>query len=222
VEPQRYNLAITNATPTHTKKCMEDEWEEKRKMWYIQNKFLRGITMNMCGVLVEQYYSQLKNVNTAYRNTTPIQNLWHLDTRGCPLDVQVHKILKKEFHTDWDSSDIHITTFGMKLDKEQSQLDWLGILISDEDKLQFYLKQIYASNCFNKTEMVTWESKPIIVKDDYTQAKAYFKNLVKDFETYTQNRGGKQERWGMKAPTTWQTWVTRSGNMSRTLPVPPL
>jgi hypothetical protein len=39
--------------------------------------------------------------------------------------------------------------------------------------------------------MVTWENKPIILKDDYTQAKAYFKNLAKDFKTYTQHSGGK-------------------------------
>jgi hypothetical protein len=39
--------------------------------------------------------------------------------------------------------------------------------------------------------MVTWENKPIILKDDYTQEKAYFENLVKDFKTYTQNSRGK-------------------------------
>jgi hypothetical protein len=128
--------------------------------------------MNMQDALDEQYYSQLKNINTTYRNTTPIQILVHLDTRWCPLDVQARKILKKEFYTDWDSSDVHITVFGMKLDKEQNQLDRFGIVISNGNKLQFCLKQIYASNCFDKTEMVTWENKPIIIKDDYTQAKA--------------------------------------------------
>ncbi len=51
-------------------------------------------------------------------------------------------------------------------------------------------------NCFNKTEMVTWENKPIIVKDDYTQAKAYFKNLLKDFKTYTQSSRGETGKMG--------------------------
>jgi hypothetical protein len=36
VELSRYNPAITNTTPTHTRKHMEEEWEEKRKSWYIQ------------------------------------------------------------------------------------------------------------------------------------------------------------------------------------------
>jgi hypothetical protein len=79
----------------------------------------------------------------------------------------------------------------MKLDKEQSRLDRLGTVISDKDKLQFYLEQIYASNYFNKTEMVTWENKPIVIKDDYDQAKLYFKTLVRDFKTCTQNSGGR-------------------------------
>jgi hypothetical protein len=81
----------------------------------------------------------------------------------------------------------------------------LRIIISNKDKLQFYLEQIYASNCFNETEMVKWENKPIIVKDNYAQAKTYFENLVKDFKTYTQTAAKKLERWDMKAPTTWQT-----------------
>jgi hypothetical protein len=47
--------------------------------------------------------------------------------------------------------------------------------------------------------MVTWENKPINIKDDYTQAKAYFKNLVKDFETSTQNSGGKTGKMGYES-----------------------
>jgi hypothetical protein len=48
--------------------------------------------------------------------------------------------IKKEFYTNWDSSNVHITAFGMKLDKEQNQLDWLDIIISNDNKLQFYLE----------------------------------------------------------------------------------
>ncbi len=113
--------------------------------------------------------------------------------------MQACKILKKEFYTNWDSSDIYTTAFRLKLDKKQSQQDQLGIIISKDNKLQFYLKQTYASNCFNQTWMVTWENTPIIVKDDYTQAKAYFENLVKDFETYTQNSGGESEKMGYES-----------------------
>ncbi len=51
-------------------------------------------------------------------------------------------------------------------------------------------------NCFDKAEMVVWEKKPILIKDNYNEAKRYFKTLVKDFETYTQNGGGKVGKAG--------------------------
>jgi hypothetical protein len=51
-------------------------------------------------------------------------------------------------------------------------------------------------NCFDKAEMVVWEKKPILIKDNYDEAKRYFKTLVKDFKTYTQNSGGKVGKAG--------------------------
>ncbi len=49
---------------------------------------------------------------------------------------------------------MHLMAFGMKLDKEQARIDRLRVVISNKDKLQFYIKQIYSSNCFDKKEMV--------------------------------------------------------------------
>ena len=86
-EPDKYDPTITAATATHTRKRMEEDWEEYRRSWYTRKGFLRGMTMNMRDALDEAYYSQLKHVTTAYRNTTPLQILEHLDTRWCPLDV---------------------------------------------------------------------------------------------------------------------------------------
>ena len=86
VEPAKYDPAITAATVTHMRKQMEEEWEETRKSWFIRKGFLRGVTMNIRGALDEHYYSQLKHFNTAYRNTTPIQILEHLDTRCRPAN----------------------------------------------------------------------------------------------------------------------------------------
>ena len=159
-EPAAHDPAIQATTAVHTRKRMEEEWEEKRESWFIRKGFRRGATMNMRDALDEQYYSQLKNINTAYRNTTPIQILEHLDTRWCPLDVRARKLLKAEFHTDWDNTVMHITAFGMKLDKEQARIDRLGVVISDEDKLQFYMEQIYESNCFDKKRCWTGKTSP--------------------------------------------------------------
>ena len=56
--------------------------------------------------------------------------------------------------------------------------------------LQFYLKQMYACNQFNQTQMTTWENKDKAIKNNWTMAKQYFKGLVRDFEVYEQNSGG--------------------------------
>ncbi len=66
---------------------------------------------------------------------------------------------------------MHLTAFGMKLDKEQARIDRLGVVISNKDKLQFYMEQIYVSNCFDKKEMVDWENKPINIKGGLQQSK---------------------------------------------------
>jgi hypothetical protein len=199
IEPANYNPAITAATATHTRKRLKEEWEEKCKSWFTWKGFLHGVTMNMRNALNEQYYLQLKHINTAYRNTTPIQILEQLDTLWCPLDVRARKLLKADFFADWDSTVMHRTAFGVKLDKEQARISRLGILISDKDKLQFYMEQIYASNCFDKKEMLYWENKPINIKDDYNKAKLYFEGLDRDFETYTQNSGGDSGKRGYKS-----------------------
>jgi hypothetical protein len=70
-EPVSYDPTITNATLTHERKRKEEEWELVRTSWFIRKGFLRGIVDNLRDVLNKQYYSQLRNRLTAYRNVTP-------------------------------------------------------------------------------------------------------------------------------------------------------
>jgi hypothetical protein len=42
MEPAKYDLAITATTATHTRKRLEEEWEEKRKSWFIWKGFLHS------------------------------------------------------------------------------------------------------------------------------------------------------------------------------------
>ena len=79
-EPDTYVPNITDTTATHTRKRMEQEWERTHKTWAIRKSFLLGEKANFREALDENWYSQLKSVHTAYRNTTPIQILQHLDT----------------------------------------------------------------------------------------------------------------------------------------------
>ncbi len=66
----------------------------------------------------------------------------------------------------------------------------MDVTIADDDKLQFYLKEIYNSNRFDKQEMLTWEREPSVTKMDFTLAKAHFEAIVKATNTYKQNADG--------------------------------
>jgi hypothetical protein len=188
-EPASYDPAVTAATPTHERKRREEEWERVRTSWFIRKGFLRGVMDNLRDALDEQYYSQLKHRLTAYRNVTPLQILSHLNDRWCPLDVQAKKELKKTYYTKWDA-DEHLTAFGKRLDDDQRALIRSDVTIADDDKLQFYLEEIYDSNRFDKQEMLTWEQQPQAIKTDYVEAKMYFERIVKATDTYEQNAGG--------------------------------
>ena len=188
-EPASYDPAITDATPTHERKRREEEWDLVRTSWFIRKGFLRGVVDNLRDALDEQYYSQLKHRLTAYRNVTPLQILEHLNDRWCPLDVPAKKELKKNYYSKWDP-DEHLTAFGKRLSDDQRALVRSDVTIADDDKLQFYLEEIYDSNRFDKQEMLTWEQQPPNIKTDYDEAKSYFERIVKATDTYEQNAGG--------------------------------
>jgi hypothetical protein len=96
-EPPSYDPNILDATPTHTRKQMEEEWELVWTSWFIQKGFLRGVVDNLRDALNKQFYSQLRHRLTVYRNITPYQILEHLNTCWCPLDVKAKKELKPAY-----------------------------------------------------------------------------------------------------------------------------
>jgi hypothetical protein len=130
----------------------------------------------------------------AYQNVTPFQILEHLNDRWCPLDIKAKKALQDTYYTKWDG-DKYLTAFGKHLDDNQQALICSNVTIADEDKLQFYLEQMYGSNHFNKNNMLEWEKQPNATKTDYNRANYYFEALVKATDTYKQNaRGGTAGR----------------------------
>jgi hypothetical protein len=147
-KPASYDPTITNATLMHEHKRKEVEWDLVRTSWFIRKEFLQGVVDNLRDALNEKYYSQLKHCLTAYCNINPHQILEHLNNRWCPLDVQAKKVLKKEYDTKWDA-DKHLTAFGKHLNDDQRALVRLDVTIADNNKLQFYLEEIYDSHCFN-------------------------------------------------------------------------
>jgi gas vesicle protein len=187
-QPTTYDPDIDDATPTHQRKRMEEEWERRLTSWYIRKGFLKGTAANLRNALDEQYYAQLRNVRTAYRNVLPRMILEHLNNWWCPLDVQARKQLRQNYYSPW-SPEEHLTAFGMRLTNDQISLVRSDVTISDDDKLQFYLKQMYESNAFDKMEMMNWENQPAATKTDFYLARDYFEKLIKSYDTYEQNAG---------------------------------
>ena len=97
----------------------------------------------------------MKHRLTKYRNITPQQILAHLDDQWCPLDVMAKKQIRDAYYTKWEE-DEHLTAFSKRLDDEQDRLIRSDIVIPDQDKLQFYLEQMYASRRYDKQEILEW------------------------------------------------------------------
>jgi hypothetical protein len=83
----------------------------------------------------------------------PLMILKYLNNRWCPLSVQAKKQLKQNYYRPWEPEE-HLTAFGMRLNDKQISLVQSDVAISDNNKLQFYLKQMYEFNAFDKMEMM--------------------------------------------------------------------
>jgi hypothetical protein len=156
--------------------------------WFIRKGFLNGIVDNLRDALEKQNYCQLKHCLAAYCNITPFQILEHLNNWWCPLAVQAKKELWKAYYSKWYSNE-HIIAFGKCLNNNQKALIRLEVTIPDDNKLQFYLKEIYDSNKFDEQYMLTWEQSSAIIKTNFDQTKAYFEKIVKGTNVYKQNTG---------------------------------
>jgi hypothetical protein len=83
-----------------------------------------------------------------------------------------------------------LTAFGKRLNDCQVRIERYGITIFNEDKLQFYLKQMYASNHLDKKKMTEWENKPKAIKNSFAEGMTFFEGLVRDYKVYEHNSGG--------------------------------
>jgi hypothetical protein len=218
-KPISYNPAITNVTLTHEHKCKEEEWDLMCTAWFICKGFLKGIINNLRYALDKKYYCHLKHRLMAYHNITPFQILKHLNDWWYSLDVQAKKELRKPYYLKWDS-DEHLTAFGECLEDNQKASVRLDVAIPDNNKLQFYLKEIYDSNKFDKQDMLTQEQSLAIIKTDFNQTKAYFEKIVKATIVNKQNTGGNSTQCNKyNQPTKWPTMATNYKNGSSRLQV---
>jgi len=191
-KPAIYDASITSNTNTFQRERRTVVRNEELRWWYIRRGLHRGLRENFQDSLDSCYYEQLEHDITGYETVAPIAFLEHLKTVWCRLDTSAIKEMKDAYYEEWDS-DTHITKFISKLNKGEKALARDGIVITAEDKLQHFILQMYASNCFDEKQMMEWEKKPTADKT-WANATNYFKEIIREQETYAKLSGRSSKR----------------------------
>ena len=84
----------------------------------------------------------------------------------------------------------HIKVFGKRIN---SVVDYLNIIITEEENLQLYIDHIYDNIMFDKEEITKWEKKNKS-KKTWVNATSYFEDLVVNIKKYQSNSGGTAKR----------------------------
>ena len=105
----------------------------------------------------------------------------------CRLNTKTIKKMKEDYYIDW-SQIKHITDFRVELDRGQEELLKDNIKISDEDKLQHYLEQIYDTGLFAKGTMNNYEDLDKANRHNASSV-VYFKGLAEHMKKITKNNG---------------------------------
>ena len=106
--------------------------------------FREGFGKNFRKTFSKKYYKQLREKTFKYKRVLPITFITHLETRHVVMDTLVIERLRAEALRDW-GGDEYILSFATRHTREQERLASLSlpITITDEDKLQKYMKEMW-------------------------------------------------------------------------------
>jgi len=186
-KPALYDPAINAATSDYQRDKKTALRNEEIRWWYVRRGCHRGLNENIMDALDKEYYDELDDDLTGYKKVKPIDFLNHLKNEWVEIDTGAVKKMKASFYEEWDPEE-NIKKFATRLTKKQESLDRDGIIISDADKLQFYIEQMYDAHRFDKKEMIAWETRPKLEKT-WANAKKYFEKLVKIENSYNKMAG---------------------------------
>ena len=106
-----------------------------------------------------KYVGELKEDYVGYKNHT-IKTLvthistWYVITTKDKPDIRVH------FLAPWsDTPEAHVTSFARRLDRCQVECEYHGVTVTNEDKLDHFLDQMYTCGLFKAKFLDDWEEK---------------------------------------------------------------
>ena len=148
-----------------------------KRDWAVVAGFRRGVGELIREALDSEYYDDLEHGRFGYDQVTPRQYIEHLEDEHCPLDEQAKKQAREHYFRGWERNKTPrpegLKKFGKRLDEEQEALGLDGITISNADKQEHYLVQIYQSGVYPTTTIRDWKKKPS-ADQTYANAKTYF------------------------------------------------
>ena len=141
--------------------------------WWARLSWIEGMSQNIREALDEEYHQQVGHSLLKYRKVEPKQYLNHLAKKWCRLSTKIIRELKEGYFMPWCQTK-HIIEFTKNLNKGQEELLKDGITISDESKIQHYMKQMYACGLFNMEQMIYYK--------DYSEVDSTVLETTKYFE----------------------------------------
>ena len=102
-------------------------------------------------------------------NVFPRQYIIHLETSFCHLDAQAVADLKQHYKREIKPNK-QLQQFGTRLDREQDNLGVGGVIISNDDKFNRYLIEIYNSGMFSTETITQWTKTPVANQTTPTHA----------------------------------------------------
>jgi hypothetical protein len=96
------------------------------------------------------------------------------------------------------SLDEYFTTFAKWLSREKKKLQEDNIIISDADKKQHLMVQVWDRDLFDRAFMIEWNTQPSI-QNDYAHAVAYFAKHLAAIESFEAAGGGASKKKGYKS-----------------------
>ena len=133
---------------------------------------------NACNAIDLLYYDQLKVEMVEYKTVRITKYLKHLGQNWWKIDTNTRKRMNVAYYEKWNQEYL-ITVFHKRLNNEQANLNDVRFVITNKDKLQFYIKWVYDSATFDKEETTKGDKKK---KSDrtWTNETNYFEDIIFD------------------------------------------
>lgn len=177
--------------PDYPEEAYEEDIRDARNGLNIERRdhavilgFIHGFGENFREALEEKLYQDLEHIRFGYNGIWPEQYLAEVKSH-CPLDVQAIKDAKAHFCRGWMRQDKNhpetIKKHGLRLTQEQDALRRGGVNVTDQDKIEHYLLEVYQSRAYSAE--ITRTFKQLNPEDQgWVGANSYFETAMKDQE----------------------------------------